>query len=212
MSRIYIRSIRLAKWFPRADALAVCIARLVILREDFMLEARGIRAEHSPELDEHSDGWRRIYFFRNIIRTLWEIQGAFTTIRINPEFKRILSRQLPSQRDELRQMSAKLNAAVSTVRELRDALGGHVLTESVAKAIDNMPYDKCGFLEVGRTIGSTHFKIAMELVEEIFVAGVPENQKRPKMENDFKTLADLLPVVDRLEKVIVMYAVDRGLI
>jgi hypothetical protein len=212
MTKIFIRSIRLGQWFPAADPLAASIARLVILREDFMLEGRGIRARNIPELDEHSDSWRQVYFFRNIIRTLWEIQGALTTIRMNAEFKRIFKKQSQRQQDELRHMSAKLNGAASIVRSLRDALGGHVLPESVAKAIDNMPYGKWGFLEVGRTIGATHFKIAMQLVEEMFVAGVPENQKRSKMENDIKALADLLPVVDRLEKVIVMYAVARGLI
>lgn len=212
MSKIYVRSIRLGKWFPPNDPLAASIARLVILREDFMLEARGILARNVSELDAHSEEWRRIYFFRNIIRTLWEIQGALTTIRMNPEFKRMLKKESPREQHELSQMSAKLNAAASIVGELRNALGGHVLSESVAKALNNLTYESWGFLEVGRTIGATHFKMAMQLVVEIFVAGIPENQKRSKLENDIGTLANLLPVVERLEKVIVMYAVARGLI
>ncbi len=131
---------------------------------------------------------------------------------MNPEFKRMLKRESPREQRELSQISAKLNASASIVKELRNALGGHVLPESVAKAVDGMPHDKWGFLEVGRTIGATHFKMSMELVEEIFVAGVPENQKRAKLENDIETLANLLPVVERLEKVIVMYAAARSLL
>lgn len=61
-------------------------------------------------------------------------------------------------------------------------------------------------------IGATHFKMAGEPVVEIFVAGVPESQKMSKLENDIRTLAELLPVVERLEKVLDMYAEARGLV
>jgi hypothetical protein len=151
MTKTYIRSIRLGKWFPPGAKLAVSIARLIILREDFMLELHGIIAENLDELDGHSAQWRRTYFFRSSVRTLCEIQGALTTIRMNPEFKRILRRQTTKEQSELRQICAKLHAATTITKGIRDSLGGHVLHRAVEKALNNLAYESFGILEVGRT-------------------------------------------------------------
>lgn len=208
----YIRAVRLGRWFPPRDELAALIARLMILREDFMLELYGIHAESLPELDVHSEQWRRTYFFRASVRTLWEIQGCLTTIRMNKEFKDMLRREPPAEQKQLSEMCAKLNAASSLTKEIRNSLGGHVLQSGVEKALNNLAYDRWGVIEVGRTIGETHFKIAGELVAEIFAAGVPEGEKVAKIERDIKTLADLLPVVQRLEQVLQIYVGGRDLL
>lgn len=208
----YIRVVRLGKWFPAGDPLAASIARLSILREDFMLELRGIYASSITALDTHSDAWRRMYFFRSSVRTLWEIQGTLTTIRANPEFKRILQRRSAKEQNQLKQISSKLNAAASLTKEIRNAMGGHVLPEAVTRALDNMSYDRWGVLEFGSVIGATHFKVAGELIAEMLVAGVPEKNKLVKLEADMKTMASLLPVVESLELVLEMYASARGLV
>ena len=98
----YIRVVRLGKWLPAGDPLAASMARLIILREDFMLELRGIYATSISALDTHSDAWRRMYFFRSSVRTLWEIQGTLTMIRTNPEFKRILQRRSAKEQNQLK--------------------------------------------------------------------------------------------------------------
>jgi hypothetical protein len=208
----YIRVVRLGKWFPPGDPLAAAIARLSILREDFMLELRGIYANSITALDTHSDAWRRTYFFRSSVRTLWEIQGTLTTIRMNPEFKRILQKRSAKEQNQLQQISSKLNAAASLTRDIRNAMGGHVLPEAVTRALDHMSSDRWGVLEFGSVIGATHFKIAGELIVEMLVADIPENKKLAKLEADMKTMASLLPVIQSLELVLAMYADARGLI
>jgi len=208
----YIRVVRLGKWLPAGDPLAASMARLIILREDFMLELRGIHATSITALDTHSDAWRGMYFFRSSVRTLWEIQGTLTTIRTNPEFKRILQRRSAKEQNQLKQISSKLNAAASLTREIRNAMGGHVLPEAVTRALDNMPYDRWGVIEFGSVIGATHFKVAGELIAEMLVAGVPEEKKLVKLEADIRTMASLLPVVQNLELVLEMYASARGLV
>jgi len=204
--------VRLGKWFPADDPLAASVARLSILREDFLLELRGIYAHSISALDTHSDAWRRIYFFRNSVRTLWEIQGAFTAIRKNLEFQRILQKRSSKEQTQLAQISARLNAAASLTKEIRNSVGGHVLTKAVSRALSNMPSDKWGTLEVGSVIGTTHFKIAGELIAEMLVAGTPDHKKQEKMEADFRTMASLLPVVTSLELVLAMYVNARGLL
>src|SRR5260370_27128549 len=130
----YIRVVRLSKWFLAGDPLAASMARLSILREDFMLELRGIYASSITALDTHSDAWRRMYFFRSSVRTLWEIQGTLTTIRTNPEFRRILQGRSPREQNQLKQILSKLNAAASLTKEIRNAMGGHVLPQAITRA------------------------------------------------------------------------------
>ncbi len=208
----YIRVVRLSKWFPAGDPLAASMARLSILREDFMLELRGIYASSITALDTHSDAWRRMYFFRSSVRTLWEIQGTLTTIRTNPEFRRILQGRSPREQNQLKQILSKLNAAASLTKEIRNAMGGHVLPQAITRALDNMSSDRWGVLEFGSVIGSTHFKVAGELIAEMLVAGVPEDKKLEKLKADMKTMASLLPVIQNLELILEMYASARGLV
>ncbi len=177
-----------------------------------MLELRGIYATSISALDTHSDAWRRMYFFRSSVRTLWEIQGTLTMIRTNPEFKRILQRRSAKEQNQLKQISAKLNAAASLTKKIRNAMGGHVLLEAVVRALDNMPYDRWGVIEFGSVLGTTHFKISGELIAEMLVAGVPEKERLAKLKADMKTMASLLPVVASLELVLEMYASARGLV
>ncbi len=208
----YIRVVRLAKWFPGGDPLAASIARLSILREDFLLELRGLHASSIPLLDVHSDAWRQMYFFRSSVRTLWEIQGTLTTIRSNPELKRIFLRSSPTEQNLIKQISSKLNAAASLTKEIRNAMGGHVLPEAVNRTLDGLSSDRFGVIEFGAVIGATHFKVAGELIAEMLVTGVPEDQKLDTLKTKMKTMAGLLPVVQALEIMLAIYADARGLI
>lgn len=74
--------ITLRKWFSPEDPLSTVVATLCILREDYFIDLIGLNkgginvwAESQndtgfPDLDENSSGWRRLYFFRNSLRTL----------------------------------------------------------------------------------------------------------------------------------------------
>src|SRR5690349_16080987 len=74
--RSHTTYIPIKDWFPSDDPVAAAVARLLILREDLYLELRGIVALPIPPLDECSEDWRMVYFFRNSVRTLLEIRGA----------------------------------------------------------------------------------------------------------------------------------------
>lgn len=177
-----------------------------------MLELHGILAEAIEDLDSHSEQWRRIYFLRASVRTLWEIQGCLTTIRMNPEFKNMLAKRSQAERRELKKICAKLNAASGVTRTIRDSLGGHVLLSAVEKALNNLPYDRWGIFEVGKTIAGTHFKMAGELVAEIFTNGAPESHKIAKIEDDIRTFSELLPLIPRLEQILQIYVDERRLL
>ncbi len=212
MAKVYIRAVRLGKWFPPNDALAVQIARLCILREDLMLQLHGLHAERIKALDLHSTAYRRTYFLRSAVRTMWEIQGANTVIRSNPAFKKMLAKCSPGDQRKLKEITRKLNAAAPLVQRLRNALGGHVDTDYVAIALKEMEWERFGFLEVGARIKETHYQFAGELVAEMLVPGVPPSERFAQLEKDMVTIAGLLPIVQALELIIATYAEARDLI
>ena len=108
------RMVRLTKWFPAHDSLAAKIARLCVLREDFHLEMNGVFEETVKELDGLSEEWRRLYFVRNLIRTLREIESGIQTLFSDPEFKRLLANQ-----DQQRKRESSRNMQEPWRREFR---------------------------------------------------------------------------------------------
>ena len=107
------------------------VARLCILREDYLLELQGLiktdfnsfdvssSVSKPDSLDGNSPSWRRIYFFRKSLRTLNEIrnvvEGLFSdsanraalaneTVELNQAFEVL--------RDEIRGQPAVIKACV----------------------------------------------------------------------------------------------------
>lgn len=202
---------KLRRWFPPDDRFASCVARLSILREDFALEMRGLYKPHIKSLDEHSAIWRKLYFWRNLVRTLLEIRKTLESLNTVPEFKRALKKQPARWQDKFGVMVRKLEKAEGLVEEIRNSLGGHVLQRSVERALNNMSADRWSYIEVGETLKKTHYKFAGELVGEILLAGVPEKGREAELEMQFKTIADLLPVFELAEIIFTIYAEARKL-
>src|SRR5882724_10153919 len=93
MPKTYLRQIKLRRWFPPNDRMAATVARLSILREDLALEMWGIYEKKIKSLDAHSSVWRKMYFWRNLVRTLLEIRKTIETLNTIPEFKKALREQ-----------------------------------------------------------------------------------------------------------------------
>lgn len=91
MSRLRITHVNLRLLFPTDDPLAAPIARLVVLREDFILEMQGLIAEAIGSLDGAGSYLRTMYFWRNSLRTLVEIRDTFNTLSKVAAFREGLS-------------------------------------------------------------------------------------------------------------------------
>jgi hypothetical protein len=209
--KTYVREMRLRRWFPPRDRFAATVARLCILREDFALEMWGIHASGIKALDKHSAQWRRMYFWRSLVRTLWEIRRALETLLTVTEFKRALVRR-PAWKKKFDNLIRKLAKNAGLVQRTRDSLGGHVLQRSVENALDGMTFDRYGYVEVGRTLKDLHYKFAGELVGEILLAGVPEAERIQEAEIHFRTIAELLPVFEIIDIIFTIYADSRKLV
>jgi hypothetical protein len=206
------REINLTKWFPSGDSLATQIARLCVLREYYMLEMRGLGSADLRELDSHSDGWRRLYFLFNSVRTLWEIQGAITAICSNSEFKVIRSSRLTKEQADFTTLINKLKDAIPVLRTVRNSLGGHVSQQPLQAALNAMDSSRTGELEIGRVVADTHYKFTRQLVLEVMLTGVPEEQRANQYRNYVGLLSNLLPVIESLETLVIWYAQHRSLI
>lgn len=173
---------------------------------------QGIYVEDLEQLDANSAFWRRLYFWRNLVRTLLEIRKALESLNTIPEFKKAMRAQTLIWQKKFGQMMRRLQKAEQIVDEIRNNLGGHVLHRGVAKALDNMDIGRWSFIEIGRTLGKTHYKFVGELVGEILLAGIPEEQRLAELERQFHTIAELLPVFELTDIILTVYAESRNLI
>ncbi len=77
--------------------IAAKVARLCMLREDFLLEMTGVYTEKIKQLDGLSEEWRKLYFIRNLVRTLREIESGIHMLMSDPQFKVLLAAQEPER-------------------------------------------------------------------------------------------------------------------
>ncbi len=212
MSKLILLPIKLRKLFPPYDPLAPSIARLCILREDFALELRGLADASIEVLDQHSDRWRRIYFYRRSTRTLVEIRGAIEFLSCSADFKKLLSQQTKPEQSEFHELKTRMNEAHARIKNICNTIGAHVKHESVQNALDRMQLDREGFFEVGRKLKATHYKFAVELVVEIMLESVGNADRRSRLESDFRRFGKLMEVLELIDKIVYWYMVNRHLL
>lgn len=205
-------TVNLRKWFPPGDPLAAKVARLCILREDFLLELRGITTEEIRDLDQHSEYWRRLYFLRNLIRTLNEIQSGIQRIRSDIQFKALLDKQPPSIQAEFREHAVAMAKGVETLKDVRNEICGHVLESAVQETLDEMHPDVFGLYEVTPILKTTHYKFAGELAAQILVKGAPDKDKAKVLADKMVQIGDQFEAFSLIERILFMYIEAHGLL
>jgi hypothetical protein len=206
------RIVVLTKWFPPNDELAVKVARLCILREDFLLEMTGVYTEDITELDASSAQWRKIYFIRNIFRTLTEITGGIRRVIEDPEFVGLLAKQTPETKQMFADHKKKLGEGLKALKDQRDAIGAHVQESIVRRTLNGLNGDLFGLFEIGKTSKESYFKFASELVMQAMVAGVPAEEKLSAFRETNGKIANLFPAFSLIEQIVFIYVQGRHLI
>lgn len=209
---LHIRIVKLRKWFPPHDALAAKIARLCILREDLLLEMHGVYTEEIHELDQHSAEFRRMYFLRNLVRTLMEVSGAMQTLLNSREFGDLLAKAPKKTQDLFSEAASIIGKAHPIAKEVRNDICGHVLEKAVQEALERMDPDSWGFFEVGKILKTTHYKFAGEVTAEILLKGVTKEERRKIESSKFAMIADLVPIFSLIDHCLLMYLEDRKLL
>jgi hypothetical protein len=206
------RIVVLAKWFPPNDELAVKVSRLCILREDFLTEMTGVYTSDIPELDASSAEWRKIYFIRNIFRTLAEIAGGIRRVMEDPEFIDLFGKQTPDTKQLFAEHKKQLDESLFALKEQRDAIGAHVQENIVRKTLNGLDRDLFGFFEIGKTSQNSYFKFVSELVMQAMVADVPSSEKLRVFRETNEKIANLFPAFSLIEQIVFLYVEARHLI
>ena len=133
-----LQHITLSKWFPGNDPVATVVARLCISREDYLLELEGlIKEDFNPfdvsspvskpdSLDGNSPSWRRLYFFRNSLKSLNEIRNSVERLFVDREHKGALATETLELRQALEVLRDEIRGLADVIKDLRDRIGGHV--------------------------------------------------------------------------------------
>ncbi len=191
-----IRFISPHKWFPSDNPVATVVARLCVLREDLYIELLGVAAEDIfltiptmqsplPNMDDNGDAYRRMYFMRASLRTLFEVRGAILVLVKNKEFVQHYEKWDKPRFQELKDFLAELEKNLSEFKRIRDAIGGHVLPQAITKALDTMDYDEIGKYELGRTMKETHFGFAGTICAQILLQDIPKKEKEEHLQRIF---------------------------
>ena len=174
MSKLHLSPLKIQKYFPSDNLLAVKIVRMCILVEDFYLESKGYMAEEKiPDLDQCSLEFRRIYFLRNAFGTAFELKSAIESIRQNTEFKNFLRLQDANERKKYDGLYDEFHGRHSLLQDIRNEIGGgHVKETAVKKGLEEMDNDAVGFFQIGWPDGETHFKFSDLIANKSLAASI----------------------------------------
>jgi hypothetical protein len=212
MSKTFVRQIKLRRWFPPDDRFAACVARLCILREDLFLEMAGIHSRSISPLDSNSVAWRQKYFWRHLVKTIGEIRQTFEMLNAIPEFRSAFKGQPPIWKAKFDRIVRKLSEERLLVKRLRDALGGHVLQQTVAEALNKVSTEAFSYIEVAALAKKTHYRFANDLVRQMMLADAPETMWEGELRRGYRTTAELLPVFEVTDIIFTVYANSRNLL
>lgn len=216
--------IRIKEWFPSEDPISVLLATLCILREDYLLELTGMIQGHDalPEsketnnganidLDENSIAWRRMYFYRNSLRTLYEIRKTVESAYEKPQVREALEKESSRFRDAYSELCSQMKVAADRVERIRHNLGGHISSGAIGKSLRELSHDTRGLFQDGDMKGKKRYKFVGEIVLRAMLPDTSDQQMYDKAEQLFDETEKLLSVFSLIDDVVSMYILDRGL-
>jgi hypothetical protein len=212
MPSVFYRIVKLRKWFPPEDPLASKVARLCILREDFLLEMQGYGAEKIKELDDHSDQWRKTYFLRRMISTLNELASTVNNLLSDVGFKAILAKQPAQIRSQFVDVGRRIQEAQPVTKKIRDVIRAHVKEKEVQDALKRAEPEAFGLFEIASVFGKTHMKFVHELVAEIMLSDASKEERAQIAAGKGERIAEMFFLIPLSQTTFECYATDRGLL
>jgi hypothetical protein len=173
---------------------------------------KGAIAKGVGKLDRNTVAWRKLYFLRNSTKTLAEIRSAIETLRQLTTFQELLAKQSKGTDKKIESFCSMMTSTHSLVKELRNAVGGHILQKNVEDAIDSQEFDWMGILEMGEPTENLHYKFAGELVLAILLPNVPASEREAKIIEILKTAMELTAALGVIDLIFWMYLKEKGVV
>ena len=220
----HTRQLTLREWFPGDDPIAVAVATLCILREDYFIDLMGLvkgGSRHAwkeitkemgyPDLDENAPAWRRLYFFRNSLRTLREIRSIVDRLNSDSRWRAALKNESVLLQERFQTLRQVMDTVPDLIEDLRDKIGGHVLHSALKESLDHLNDDRKGFYQEGKIRGKAHYKFAYELILGMMLPDAKEKDLGEEIDALLTKTADLVYVWEAIDEVFVAYATGRQL-
>jgi hypothetical protein len=209
---IRIKPIKLHVWFPSHNPVAAAVARLCVLREDLFIELHGIIAERFEHLDANLSEFRRLYFWRNSLRTLNEIRDSLNQVNAQKRFRNALAAEPNEVRAAFESLRKELNkTSEAMLIELRNTIGAHLDRRVIQDALNDMDPRREGLIELGDIRGKIHYKFAGEFLIAILLRNVPDSQQEQKFNDILGKTANLSRALAAIDDVVACYARDEDL-
>jgi hypothetical protein len=188
--------------------LMECMAQLSVLYEDLRIESYALTADsHEVKRLDYLDSRYRIhYFLRRSIATLFEFRGSLIRLSRTEEYK--VARAAAFHPDATtanrsrREMFKEVSAALEffqrhhqTLKNLRNAVGGHFSDAAAASATANLDPLAIGKLEVtmdaAQRGGGPKLHYAGEIAATAFTRALPSDEPRDeRIEHAIKMIRD----------------------
>jgi hypothetical protein len=163
----------------------------------------------SLSLDSNGEDWRRFYFFRNALKTLYEIKNAISSLHEDSDFRKLLESDGSDFYSDFLKYLKTLDTNLGDLKRLHHALGGHVSKEAIKSALDNMDFDTIGSFEIGKTEKDTHYGFANPICIRMFFDGIDLPQAKEFMTRIVHLLDHTTTIIGNLLRI---YLSDRKLV
>ena len=196
-------------WFPPDDRLATIMAQLCVLREDLYLELEGLKEDVIEPLDHNGANYRWIYFFRNSMKTLFEIRSVVQHLK----GQEIFMKQLAKQRDfhsAFKAFDKAMTKSRDLVGRLRHETSGHLDEEAFNSALKQVSCDTKELFQAGNTPKTSHYKFCLEFLGAIFLRKADKDHKE-EWRDIQKTTADVsFKAIEAIDMLFMAYVEQRG--
>jgi hypothetical protein len=123
-----------------------------------------------------------------------------------------MAQQPEDVRTAFAQLKDQLDAAHKDfLKDLRDALGGHLNQARIQTTLDSMDAQHEAFFQAGEVVGKTHYKFATDLLWATLLHNIPEKQHQEKAEALLRRTSSLSQAVKAIDDVVICYMRDRRL-
>ena len=163
-------------------------------------------------LDGNVEVFRRMYFWRNTLRTLSEIRDSLNRLMTHSDFRDALDAGPGDVRNAFHELRRKLNKSFDELfHDLRNTISAHLDEQLVADTLNKLDFDREGFIEIGDDRGGIHFRFAAELLVELILRDVPDKERLRVFDETLGGSAKLSQSVAAIDDALAVYMNARHL-
>jgi hypothetical protein len=166
------------------------VARLAPLYEDLRIEVHGIAEESIEAFDQSDAKYRRIYFLRKSLGTLWEFAEAIGQLEKCPEFSLVASEFTPELERYWKRASAFFKRNGLPLKLVRNDIGGHFGLAAARYAVQNLDSSAVDGIEITQPFSGRGL-VFLRFAGEVVATAMLRQTQGQSREDQFKHLVKI---------------------